>query len=87
MQNTTRNINNEDWNTKVRICLLYLALLASRTSLLRAETTRYTNPLKQKFRAKRLATESGPHIPLHTMLSLYLWRSCDHSRWPRSRRS
>lgn len=45
--------------------------------LLHTETTRYTNPLKSKFRAKRLAAESK-------LLSILLWHFlliCGRSRW------
>lgn len=41
------------------------------TIALRAEDTRYTNPLKQKFKAKRLAAECTNYLELlHLSLSL-----------------
>jgi hypothetical protein len=49
-----------------------LCYTRSRTWPLCTEATRYTNPLKQKFRAKRLATESGLYITLHAVFLLYL---------------
>jgi hypothetical protein len=41
----------------------------TRIRLVRPESTRYTNPLKQKFRAQRLATESEYHITFRVVIS------------------
>ena len=45
------------------------------------EATRYTNPLKQKFRAKRLATESVHSTSLFLLYSSIAYGSLKPSRW------
>lgn len=61
-------------NTKVRDHFPFLLI---KLTLLYTETTRYTNPLKSKFRAKRLAAESK----LLSILLTYLLLIRGWSRW------
>jgi hypothetical protein len=55
----------------------HFPFLPIKLTLLYTETTRYTNPLKSKFRAKRLAAESKP-LPI---LLTYLLLIRGWSRW------
>lgn len=43
--------------------------------------TRYTNPLKQKLRAKRMAAESGFFCTTHKYEALTVFLSLDFSGW------
>ena len=71
MRNITKEEHRttEDCSTRVCICVFVPSHHADSNSLY-PEATRYTNPLKRKFRAQRLAAES--EAPLLTLISLVL---------------
>lgn len=82
---TLRGASTAETETQRCVSVPGFCRACSRMLLLHIGATRYTNPLKQKFRAKRLATESGLYVTPRVALLLYLSHSCNRSRRPCSR--
>lgn len=79
------NIKQGERNIRVSFVCLYLrSRLDFAELLLHSEATRYTNPLKQKFKAKRTAAEGALPLFVSSPISHFLTYLCIYSRWSSS---